>query len=156
MKSRRPPIQVPSETLPFALRQSAERFPDKVAIVEPESGEREWTYAQLERLSSILAGALAAHGIAPGDRVALWTKNSVEYVLSFYGILKAGAVIVPVSTHYGERELTHQLRLTGAKGLIASEDRLAQIGKVGGDLLLRVVISDHPNAADARRFVTFS
>ncbi len=156
MKSLRPPVQVPSESLTFALRQAAERFPEKVAVIEPESGDRQWTYSKLEHLSSVLAGSLAARGVSPGDRVALWTKNSIEYVLSFYGILKAGATVVPVSTHFGERELTHQLQITEAKGLIASEDRLDQTGDVSDRLSLKVVISDNPDVAGSRGFVPFS
>lgn len=156
MKSRRPPVQVPSEPLTFALRQAAERFPNKVAIVEPESGNREWTFAELEDLSSALAASLAARGVLVGDRVALWTKNSVEYVLSFYGILKAGAIVVPVSTHFGEREISHQLQVTESMGLIASEDRLSQTGSVSDSLSVKVVISENQNMAESQGFVTFA
>ena len=124
MKSVRPPVHIPDEPLTFPLRQAAERFPDKVAVVEPEAEGRQWTYRSLEDVSSVLAAALTAQGVQPGDRVALWLKNSVEYILSFYGILKARGVVVPVSTHYGEREVTHQLQVTSAKGIIMSEDRL--------------------------------
>ncbi|MBM4328610.1 MAG: long-chain fatty acid--CoA ligase [Deltaproteobacteria bacterium] len=126
MKSVRPPIHIPDEPLTFPLRQAAERFPNKVAVVEPEAEGREWTYERLEELSSALAASLVALGMRPGDRVALWLKNSIEYILSFYGILKAGGVVVPVSAHYGEREVSHQLEVTSAKGVITSEDRLAQ------------------------------
>src|SRR5271157_4594511 len=102
MKSVRIPVQVPREALTFPLREAADRFPNKVAVVEPEAGGREWTYAVLEDRSSALAASLADLGIKPGDRVALWMKNSVEYILSFYGILKAGGIVVPASTHYLE------------------------------------------------------
>ena len=57
-------------------------------------------------------------------------KNSLEYILSFYGILKAGGVVVPVSTHYGEREVLHQLKVTGAKGMITSDNLYAQVGNL--------------------------
>ena len=156
MKSRRPPVQVPLEPLTFALRQAAQRFPKKVAVIEPESGCRQWTYAELDDLSSALAASLAARGVEVGDRVALWTKNSVEYILSFYGIMKAGAIVVPVSTHFGEKELTHQLQITEAVGLIASEDRLSQTGNVGDRLALKIVISESPDRVSDRGFVAFS
>ncbi|MBI4961769.1 MAG: AMP-binding protein [Desulfomonile tiedjei] len=155
MKSRRPPVNVPSEPLTYALRQAAQRFPEKVAVVAPESGEREWTFAELEDLSSVVAGSLAAHGVAVGNRVALWTKNSVEYILSYYGILKAGAVVCPVSTHFGERELTHQLQVTGAKALIAAEDRLAATGGVKDRLSLRVVIPEKSGEISSPGWVSF-
>jgi acyl-CoA synthetase (AMP-forming)/AMP-acid ligase II len=101
------------------LRRAAEVWPEKTAVLTPETGGQEYTYRRLEELSSILAASLAGLGVQPGDRVGLWLKNSLEYVLSFYGILKAGAVVVPISTHYGSREVTHQLKTTAARGLIA-------------------------------------
>jgi 4-coumarate--CoA ligase len=61
-------------------------------------------------------------------------KNSVEYILSFYGILKAGGIVVPVSTHYGEREVLHQLRLTEAVGMIATDKLYAQWGRFFSEL----------------------
>ena len=70
-------------------------------------------------------------------------KNSVQYILSFYGIMKAGGVVVPVSTHYGARELAHQLQVTGAVGIIATEERLSQAPDLrAGPSSLRFVVSD--------------
>ena len=124
----REPITIPSESLTFPLRNAARRFPEKVAVIAPEAGGKETTYRSLEDQSSLLAAALADAGIRPGDRVALWMRNSLEYILSFYGILKAGAVVVPVSTHYGSREVLHQLNATQAACLIAQEDLIGPLG----------------------------
>lgn len=135
-------ITIPSESLTFPLRNAACRFPEKVAIIAPEAGGKETTYRSLEEQSSLLAAALAGAGIRPGDRVALWMKNSLEYILSFYGILKAGAVVVPISTHYGEREVLHQLNATQASCLIAQEDLIGSLGGVlPGHTSIRLVIS---------------
>ncbi len=143
---KRPSITIPREALTFPLRRSAERFPDKVAIVSPEAGGAETTYRRLDDDSSILAAALADLGVEPGDRVALWMKNSLEYVLSFYGILKAGGIVVPVSTHYGERELLHQLNITRAKGLIAHDGLIRPLGHLlTGSNTLRFLVSDEPH-----------
>jgi acyl-CoA synthetase (AMP-forming)/AMP-acid ligase II len=147
MKSVRVPVRVPEESLTFPLRQAADRFPDKVAVVEPEAGGREWTYRMLQDKSSALAASLADLNVSPGDRVGLWMQNGVEYVLSFYGIMKAGGVVVPASTHYGARELAHQLQVTGAVGIIATEERLSQAPDLRtGHSGLRFVVSDSPDA----------
>jgi len=122
-----PPITVPSESLTFPLRRAAKEYPKKVAVIEPEKGGKEYSYHWLEENSSALAASLADMGVEPQDRIALWMKNSMEYILSFYGILKAGGVVVPVSTHYGEREVLHQLRETEVKGMIASDNLYAQV-----------------------------
>jgi acyl-CoA synthetase (AMP-forming)/AMP-acid ligase II len=116
---KRPSINIPLESLTFPLRRAAEAWPEKTAMITPETGGQEYTYRQLEEQSSILGASLVGLGVKTGDRVGLWLKNSREYILSFYGILKAGAVVVPISTHYGSREVTHQLNNTTARGLIA-------------------------------------
>lgn len=102
-----------------------------------------FTYGWIDEKSSVLAGSLVALGVKPGDRVALWMRNSVEYILSFYGILKAGGVVVPVSTHYGEREVRHQLDTTGAVGIISTSDRYTEApGIRTGATTLRFAVSE--------------
>jgi acyl-CoA synthetase (AMP-forming)/AMP-acid ligase II len=114
-----------------------------VAIISPEAGGQETTYRWLDDHSSILAASLADLGVEPGDRVALWMKNSREYILSFYGILKAGGIVVPVSTHYGERELLHQLNVTRAKGLMAHDALIRPLGHTLTKLsALRFLVSE--------------
>jgi acyl-CoA synthetase (AMP-forming)/AMP-acid ligase II len=122
-----PPITVPLEPLTFPLRQAAKEYPEKVAVITPEAGGKEYSYQWLEENSSAFAASLASLGVEPRDHIALWMKNSLEYILSFYGILKAGGVVVPISTHYGEREVLHQLRETEVKGLITSDNLYAQV-----------------------------
>ena len=122
-----PPITVPLEPLTFPLRQAAKEYPEKVAVITPEAGGKEYSYQWLEENSSAFAASLASLGVEPRDHIALWMKNSLEYILSFYGILKAGGVVVPISTHYGEREVLHQLRGTEVKGLITSDNLYAQV-----------------------------
>ncbi|MGO8987945.1 MAG: class I adenylate-forming enzyme family protein [bacterium] len=125
-----PPIEVPLESLTFPLRKAAKEFPKKVAVIEPEAGGKEYTYRWLDEKSSVLAASLAGMGVEAGDRVGLWMKNSLGYILSFYGILKAGAIVVPVSTHYGEREVLYQLRETEVKGMITSDSLYAPLGNL--------------------------
>ena len=62
--------------------------------------------------------------------MGLWLKNGLEYILAFYGILKAGGVVVPISTHYRSREVWHQLKTTEAKGLIAQADLLDTLDRL--------------------------
>ncbi len=87
-----PPITVPLEPLTFSLRRAAKEYPEKVAVIEPEKGRKEYSYQWLEENSSALAASLAGMGVEPDDRIALWMRNSMEYILSFYGILKAGGL----------------------------------------------------------------
>ncbi len=116
---KRSSITIPLESLTFPLRNAAKVWPEKIAVITPENGGHEFSYRWLDERSSILAASLEGLGVKPGDRMGLWLKNSLEYILSFYGILKSGAVVVPISTHYGSREVSHQLHTTEARGLIA-------------------------------------
>lgn len=84
------------------LSRTVERFPARTAIV---SGERRMTYAGLDRDSNRIASALIDFGVRRGDRVATLLANSPEFVNVYFGIIKAGAVAVPLDTRYRPLEL---------------------------------------------------
>ena len=125
---------MPAESLTFPLHRAAASFAEKAAVIVPEAGGRAVSYRWLEDHSSILAASLERLGVAPGDRVGLWLKNGLEYILAFYGILKAGGVVVPISTHYRSREVWHQLKTTEAKGLIAQAGLLDTLDRLKNGL----------------------
>nr|CAD6603522.1 AMP-dependent synthetase [Rhizobium sp. TCK] len=75
------------------LRESARRYPDKVALV---AGGCRLSYAELDTRSDHLAAALLKAGVQPGDRVALLLENGIEAPLSFFAAWKAGAVACPL------------------------------------------------------------
>jgi long-chain acyl-CoA synthetase len=77
------------------LEQSAEAYPDKVALVHEDIHV---TYTEINNKANQLAHWLIDHGVQLGDRVFILLENSLEYVISYYGTLKAGAIVVPLST----------------------------------------------------------
>ena len=76
------------------LAHSAERWPDRVAVVDPAGWSL--TYRELDGASSALAAHLTAHGVSHGDRVGVVLPKSAAGVAAFFGIMKAGAAYVPV------------------------------------------------------------
>ena len=100
------------------LRRTALRLPEKVAVID---GERRFTYRELDRYSDRFAAALLGGDVSPGDRVALLAPNCVEFVLAFFGILKAGAVVTTMNSGYREREIAFQINDSGAETLIVHE-----------------------------------
>lgn len=76
------------------LEQSAAQYPDKTAVVH---GEERIPYAALNQAANNLAACLNTSGIGKGDRIALLMENSVDYVIAYYGSLKAGAVAAPLN-----------------------------------------------------------
>ena len=77
------------------LEESARKYPNKVALVQKE--ER-WTYRAIDEKANQVAHALRNQGIQRGDRVAIFLDNSVESVVSLFGILKADAVFLMLSS----------------------------------------------------------
>ncbi len=97
------------------LINSAARLPDKVALV---CKQERITYAELEARSNALANALVAHGVVRGDRVIVFADNTVETVVSFWGVLKANAVVSIVNPLTKTDKLAYLLNDCRARVLI--------------------------------------
>lgn len=80
------------------------------------------TYSEVDDLSSRFASALVGLGLKKGDRVGIFSPNTPQFVISYFGILKAGGIVVPCSPLYKERELEAQLRDSGATMVVAAND----------------------------------
>ena len=114
-------------SLPAALTVSAKLHADRAALT---LADNTLTYAQLDVAVSALATSLAEQGVEPGDRVALWMPNVPQFVVSYFAILRAGGVVVPVSTLLGLNEVAYILDNAGAVALIAAHvfgDVVAQL-----------------------------
>ena len=107
-----------SLNLASVLERSAMLTPDGVAIT---SGQASVTYAQLDAEASKVAAGLVALGIAPGDHVALSCPNLPSFPVAYFGILKAGGVVVPLNVLLKPREIAYHLRDSHARALIAFE-----------------------------------
>lgn len=88
------------------LRRSAERFPQKPAILWDSNA---LTYRALDDAANRLANALIAHGIAKGTKVGIISRNRTEYGICFFGVARSGAVLVNVSVLYAPDELVYVL-----------------------------------------------
>jgi amino acid adenylation domain-containing protein len=101
------------------LARAVDEFPVRTAVVS--NGQR-FTYADIMRSASGLAGSLRAHGIVPGDRVVSMLDNGVEAVVALFGTLLAGCVAVPLNSQVRAGKLEFVLRDTEAAVLIANLD----------------------------------
>ncbi len=98
------------------LEQSALRLPNKVALA---SQEGRFTFAEIDRLSNRVANALKKEGVRRGDRVAIFLDNSVEAVVSVFGVLRLGAVFLMVNPKTKGDKLTYILNDCRAVSLIS-------------------------------------
>ncbi|WP_207744409.1 AMP-binding protein [Desulfallas sp. Bu1-1] len=104
------------------LRRSARRRPQKEALVEYRSGQRNsLTYYQLNDACNRFARAVRGLGLQKGDRVAAVCLNSTELVVSIYGLAKGGFVWVPVNPGLDPRELAYVLNHSEAKALVLDD-----------------------------------
>jgi len=94
------------------LEGSAQAHPDRTAVV---LGETRLTYAQVNAAASQVANLLVSRGIEPGDKVALSCANLPYFPIVYYGILKAGATVVPLNVLLKGREVAYHLDDSDAK-----------------------------------------
>jgi long-chain acyl-CoA synthetase len=97
------------------LRSSAAKWPERNAMI---FGGMEITFRELDLLSDRFAAALADQGVEKGDRIAVHLPNCPQFAIAYFGLLKAGAVFVPLSPHLSERELVFQLDDAGVETYI--------------------------------------
>jgi acyl-CoA synthetase (AMP-forming)/AMP-acid ligase II len=108
-------------TIPALLATAADRFGDRVAIVD---GDVSLTYAELADEARSFGAALVASGIEAGDRVAIWAFNSARWVVALFGLFDAGAVLVPINTRFKGVEAAEILARSGARALVTVTDFL--------------------------------
>ncbi|MFJ5841430.1 acyl-CoA synthetase [Streptomyces shenzhenensis] len=106
-------------TVDGVLRRSARRTPARIAM---EYGERRWTYEELDDAVSRAAGLLRARGLAPGDRVGAYGRNSDACLIAFLGCARAGLVHVPVNHQLTGDDLAYLVRQSGSALVLADPD----------------------------------
>ncbi|MEV5541897.1 AMP-binding protein [Saccharopolyspora shandongensis] len=104
--------------LAIVLEDSARSVPGRVAVV---SGEQRLTYRQLDAAANRVAHLLASRGIVKGDKVALSCPNIAWFPVVYYGILKSGAVVVPLNVLLKRREIAYHLADSDARAYFCFE-----------------------------------
>jgi long-chain acyl-CoA synthetase len=119
------------------LTESAERSPEAPAV---RLGDVELSYAELDERSARLAALLDEEGLEPGDRVGVMLPNVLEFPVAYYGVLRAGGVVVPMNVLLKRREIAFYLEDSGAKLLLAWHGFAdeAREGAAGGAKLVEV------------------
>ena len=135
-------LTLPQTNVYYNVEVSATRYPDKPFIVFYDSVVR---YAEFRRETERIAGFLQHDcGVRAGDRVLLYMQNSPQWVLAFYGILRAGAVVVPVNPMNRTEELRHYVADSGAAVAFVAQDLHAQMQPlVGAAGLQRIVCATY-------------
>ena len=131
-------ISPPQSSLYFNLEASAARYPGKAAIVFYDTV---LDYARLKREVDAMAGYLQhSAGVKAGDRVLLLSQNCPQFVIAYYAILRADAVVVPVNAMSTPDELAHYLADSGARVAFAAQELCARLDGFAADGRLERVI----------------
>lgn len=119
------------------LRAWATRAPQRPAVI---FYGHVLTYAELDRLSDRFAALLMANGVRKGDRVAVFLPNCPQFHIVFFGILKLGAIHVPVSPLSRAFELAYELNDTDAEIIVALDQLVGVVREVKAETKLRAII----------------
>ena len=144
-------LTVPVTTLAFNLEVSAARYPDKSAVVFYGSV---LTYARLKHEVDLMAGCLQHRcGVRKGDRVLLDLQNAPQFIVGYYAILRADAVVVPVSPMNVTDELEHYFEDSGASTAIFAQDLYEQMQPLLGKQIRHAIVATYsdylPEAPEA-------
>ncbi len=108
-------VEIPGHTLHQSLSMATQKYADHVACV---FFNRKMTYRELDAAVTRFAAALQGMGVKKGDRVMIFLPNTPQFVIAFYGILRAGGIVVPTNPQYVPREVAYQANDSGAETII--------------------------------------
>jgi long-chain acyl-CoA synthetase len=123
-----PEAEIPEVSLHEAFDRATEKWKNKTAVIF--YGEK-ISYGDLRERVDRFAAALSDLGIRKGDVVALLLLNCPEHIVAFYGLLKVGAILTPISPVYVSPEIKHQIADSGAKAIVCQDIFWEKVEKTG-------------------------
>jgi long-chain acyl-CoA synthetase len=130
-------IDFPEIPLHGLLAETAEKFPERTAIVY---FNKTMTYRDLKHFSDRFATALDGLGVKKGDKVAIFLPNIPQFIISYYGISEIGAIETAISPLYREREVAHQLNDSEAETVVVLDALYPILEKVLASTKIKRVI----------------
>jgi len=110
-----PTLKYPDRPLQDNLAETARKHPAATATIFMDA---KMTYAELDALVDRFAAALQGLGVKKGDRIGIFMANCPQFVIGYYGALRAGAIVVAFNPVYSAREVEHQLKDSGAETML--------------------------------------
>jgi acyl-CoA synthetase (AMP-forming)/AMP-acid ligase II len=136
VKFKRGHLYYPIIPIHKVLEDTAERFPDKLAFLYP----MEMTFKQFKEQVDIFATALKNLGVKKGDRVALYIPNSIQWEIAFYGLEKAGAIMVPMNPLFKETEVKYEAIDSGAETIVVFQPLYPIVAAIKDKTSLKTII----------------
>ncbi len=137
-------LHLPETSLSYNLEVSAARYPNKPLLIFYDSA---LSYAEFKRQTEQIAGYLQqACGVQRGDRVLLYMQNSPQFMIGYYAILRADAVVVPVNPMNLTQELAHYVTDSDARVALTAQELAPRIAPLLGQGLDRLVVAAYSDA----------
>ena len=124
-------VEAPDISVPEAFDQMADKYAGKTALI---FYGKKISYKNLKELTDRFAAALADLGVGKGDTVAMYLLNCPQYVIAYFGSLKAGAKVTPISPVYTSKEVKHQIEDSQARTIICEDILYDNVEKIGIEL----------------------
>uniref|UniRef100_E6PRE6 AMP-dependent synthetase and ligase n=1 Tax=mine drainage metagenome TaxID=410659 RepID=E6PRE6_9ZZZZ len=145
-------LTIPNTNLFFNAEVSAARYPDKPY---PIFYDKALSFGEFKRQAEAIAGFLQQRcGVKTGDRVLLGMQNSPQFVLADYGILRAGAVAVPINPMNLTRELAHYVEDSGATVAFVGQELFAQMRSLLGEGLSHIIVTAYSGYISSEARIT--
>jgi fatty-acyl-CoA synthase len=139
-------LTVPATNLFYNATVAAARYPDKPFVIFFEGAI---TFSQFKQQAEQMAGYLQQDcGVQQGDRVLLVMQNSPQFIVSYYAILRANAIVVPVNPMSVTAELEHYVQDSGAKVALVAQEVYPQLKPMLGANLERVIVAAYSDYID--------
>jgi long-chain acyl-CoA synthetase len=128
---------IPNQPLQSILEETAAKYPDAACTIFKG---RVVTYREMNALADRMAAGLAGMGVKKGDRIGIFMPNTPQFVIAFFGILKAGGVVVATNPLYTPREIEHQLNDSGIEMMLVMSNFYQRIKDVQPKTKLKTLI----------------
>ncbi|WP_219008447.1 class I adenylate-forming enzyme family protein [Aquimarina litoralis] len=136
------------------LEESVRLFPNKIAVV---TGKNRFTFSEIQNHSDSLAIYLQSVGVKRGDRIVLQLGNTIEAVISFWAVLKVGAIVIPVGTELKSNKLEYILNNSGAIVFISAKDTVVLHTEIiHKSKLVKVIVANKDEQLNEDLFIDFS
>lgn len=128
------------------LENTVRKYPDKVGFI---CGDWRLTFNEFDKIVNRIAAGLEKHGVKAGDHVAVLLGIQMEFPLSFFALMKLGAIIVPLNTRFKGEELAYEINDSESKALIVDEEYWPFIDSVRGQLrMVQKIFFNGPHAPE--------
>lgn len=130
-------INVPNKTLPQILKETTAKFPNNKALT---FYQHSFTYAQVNHMVENFAFSSQQNGVKKNDRVAIMLPNCPQYVIAYYGALRAGGIITQINPMLVEKELQYILNDSGAETIVIFDQLYPKLKAIQGETNVKNVV----------------